>query len=90
MDRIFGPGKRYDVGGHEEIELALVKLYRVTGEPRYLTLARFLLDERGHLHGTAQKPFQSGPLVKPERVEGQTDAEYRRAVWHASLRWRNG
>jgi len=90
IDSVFGPGKRYDVGGHEEIELALVKLYRATGERRYLELSRFLLDERGHLHGTERRPFKSGPLVAPERVEGQTDAEYRRAKWHASLRWRNG
>jgi len=90
IDSVFGPGKRYDVGGHEEIELALVKLYRATGERRYLELARFLLDERGHLHGAARKPFEFGPLAVPERVEGQTDQEYRRARWHASLRWRNG
>jgi DUF1680 family protein len=90
IDDIFGPGKRYDVPGHEEIELALVKLYRATGERRYLELSRFLLDERGHLHGTERKPFEPGPLVVPERIEGQTDAEYRRAKWHASLRWRNG
>ncbi len=90
IDSIFGPGKRYDVGGHEEIELALVKLYRATGRIRYLELCRFLLDERGHLHGMERKPFESGPLIVPERLEGQTDAEYRRAKWHASLRWRNG
>ncbi len=90
IDSIFGPGKRYDVGGHEEIELALIKLYRATGERQYLELSRFLLDERGHLHGTERRPFESGPLVVPERVKGQTDAEYRRAKWHASLRWRNG
>lgn len=35
------------VPGHEEIELALVKLYRATHDPRYLTLARFFLDARG-------------------------------------------
>jgi len=90
IDSVFGPGKRYDVGGHEEIELALIKLYRATAELRYLELARFLLDERGHVHGTERKPYKFGPLVKPERLEGQTDAEYRRAVWHAGLRWRNG
>jgi len=90
IDSVFGPGKRYDVDGHEEIELALVKLYRATGERRYLELCRFLLDERGHLHGMERKPFKQGPLVTPERVEGQTDEEYRRATWHASLRWRNG
>ena len=33
--------------GHEEIELALVKLYDVTGEKRYLELSRFFVDERG-------------------------------------------
>jgi uncharacterized protein len=90
IDGVFGPGKRYDVPGHQEIELALVKLYRATGERRYLELSRFFLDERGHLHGTERKPFTPGPLVVPERLEGQTDQEYRRAKWHASLRWRNG
>ena len=35
------------VPGHEEIELALVKLYRATHDPRYLTMARFFLDARG-------------------------------------------
>ncbi|MRN52150.1 glycoside hydrolase family 127 protein [Paenibacillus monticola] len=48
---LFGPGKRHWVEGHEEIELALVKLYRVTGEERYWKLALWLLEERGHGHG---------------------------------------
>jgi len=43
----FGPGKRVDVPGHEEIELGLVKLYRVTGDRKYLALAKFFVDERG-------------------------------------------
>jgi len=47
IDEIFGPEKRCDVPGHEEIELALVKLYQVTGERRYMDLARFFLDARG-------------------------------------------
>ena len=34
--------------GHEEIELALVKLYRCTGEDRYLLLSRWFLDQRGN------------------------------------------
>ncbi len=33
--------------GHQEIELALIKLYRVTGEYRYLETARYFLEERG-------------------------------------------
>jgi DUF1680 family protein len=51
IDAIFGPDKRHGVPGHEEIELALVKLWRVTGEERYLKLAEFFLDERGRARG---------------------------------------
>ena len=40
-------GKLRGYPGHPEIELALVKLYRETGEDRYLDLARYFLDERG-------------------------------------------
>jgi DUF1680 family protein len=49
IDREFGPGgscaEGYD--GHQEIELALVKLYRATEERRYLDLALRLVDNRG-------------------------------------------
>ena len=47
MMSIFGPGKRDWVPGHEEIELALVKLSDVTGEKKYLDFAYWLLEERG-------------------------------------------
>ena len=49
IDAAFGPepGKRRGYPGHEEIELALVKLYRATGEERYLNLSKFFIDERG-------------------------------------------
>lgn len=52
MMTLFGPDKRHWVPGHEEIELALVKLYEVTGEKKYLDFAYWLLEERGHGHGT--------------------------------------
>jgi DUF1680 family protein len=50
LDRTFGPtdqGKRVYADGHEEVEMALVELYRVTGERRYLQLAEFFVDVRG-------------------------------------------
>ena len=47
IDSVFGPDKKSDVPGHEEIEIGLVKLYRVTGDEKYLKLAKFFLDERG-------------------------------------------
>jgi DUF1680 family protein len=46
----FGPSARRDAPGHQEIELALVKLYRATGDRRYLDLSKFFLDERGTAH----------------------------------------
>ncbi|MBV9228648.1 MAG: glycoside hydrolase family 127 protein, partial [Chloroflexi bacterium] len=49
IDTVFGreEGKRRGYCGHEEIELALIKLYRATGEARYLNLARYFVEERG-------------------------------------------
>lgn len=46
---VFGPeqGQRIDIPGHEEIELGLAKLYRITHEERYLELAQFFIDMRG-------------------------------------------
>lgn len=52
MMSIFGPGKRHWVPGHEEIELALVKLYQVTGKQEYLDFSDWLLNERGHGYGS--------------------------------------
>ncbi|MBB3310105.1 hypothetical protein FHT78_001848 [Rhizobium sp. BK196] len=42
-----GPGQIPGYCGHEEVELALVKLARVTGEKKYLDLSKFFIDERG-------------------------------------------
>ena len=87
---IFGPGKRYDVGGHEEVELALVKLYQATGQRRYLELARFFLDERGHAHGTERTPFDPTSAVLPPTPEGPQTPEQRRAYRRARNSVRNG
>ena len=55
----FGPGKRTTWPGHQITEMALVKLYRVTGKQAYLDLAKFLLDERG------PGPFPEGERANP-------------------------
>ena len=44
---VFGPRKRAGYPGHEELELALVKLYRETANRRYLALSSYFVDERG-------------------------------------------
>ena len=47
LDRTFGPGKQSIWPGHQITEMALARLYRSTGDERYLKLAKFLLDVRG-------------------------------------------
>lgn len=49
IDATFGieEGKRHGYCGHEEIELALIKLYHVTHEDRYLHLSQYFVEERG-------------------------------------------
>ncbi|HBY58784.1 MAG TPA: six-hairpin glycosidase, partial [Solibacterales bacterium] len=47
LDRSFGPGKASIWPGHQITEMGLVKLYRVTGDTRFLNLAKFILDVRG-------------------------------------------
>jgi DUF1680 family protein len=58
--RTFGPepGKRQGFPGHQEIELALVKLYRLTGKAAYLDLAKYFLDQRGR--GLTLKQYPPG------------------------------
>jgi len=60
--RTFGLGKRSAFPGHQEIEIGLCKLYRMTGNRQYLDLAKFFLDERGRYHGGETYPSDS-PFV---------------------------
>jgi len=49
VDSVFGPGEHQLHGypGHPEIELALMRLYDITRQPRYLKLAKYFIEERG-------------------------------------------
>ena len=51
VNEVFGPGKNMGVPGHQEIEMGLVRLYRVTGDIKYLDLAKFFVDQRGNEEG---------------------------------------
>jgi hypothetical protein len=77
IDSIFGPGKRYEVPGHQEIELALVKLWQATGEKRYLDLAEFFLGERGYAHGREHRALTPEESVRQNTV----DPNNRRSIW---------
>ncbi|MFO0907441.1 MAG: glycoside hydrolase family 127 protein [Isosphaeraceae bacterium] len=64
IDSVFGPGKRLGYPGHPELELALVKLARATGERRFFELARFFIENRG------RKYFAEEHKTPPDRYDG--------------------
>jgi DUF1680 family protein len=55
---IFGPGKRRGACGHQEIELALIKLSDATGDPKYRELARWMIEDRGQRPSYFEKEFE--------------------------------
>ena len=77
----FGPDKRHEIDGHEEIELALVKLYQVTNDDRYAKLARFFID----IHGdAAQRQRLFGPYCQdhmPVREQSEIVGHAVRAMY---------
>jgi DUF1680 family protein len=58
IDGWFGPDKHAGTSGHPEVELALVKLYKATGERRYLDLATFFLNQRGQKPSVFQREME--------------------------------
>ncbi len=73
----FGVDGIRDVPGHQEIEIGLVKLFRVTGEKKYLDLAKFFLDERGCENGRVLK---DDPAERQDHLPVTQQSE---AVGHA-------
>jgi DUF1680 family protein len=82
IDSVFGdaPDKISGYDGHEEIELALLRLYEVTGKKNYLELSRFFLYERGKDPGFFKRQVAEDLNKKP-LIEGmdQFPASYYQA-----------
>ena len=69
--QVFGPGKRDDAPGHEIVEMGLVRLYRITGEKKYLDLAKFFIDCRGKIPNSKQFYSQNHiPFVQQTEAVG--------------------
>ncbi|MCC3375331.1 glycoside hydrolase family 127 protein [Cohnella sp. REN36] len=68
IDSVFGPeeGRLNGYDGHQEVELALVKLYEATEDRKYLRLAQYFLDARG---------------TSPSFFEHEADGRGRRSHW---------
>lgn len=67
VDHDFGPGKLSYYPGHQVIEMGLAKLYRITGEERYLKLAKFFLDCR---KGGSEYNQAHIPVVEQDKIVG--------------------
>jgi hypothetical protein len=70
--KTFGPaeGQLKELPGHEEIEIGLVKLYRTTGERKYLDQAKFFIDQRGRAEGHKLRgAYQQDHLPVVEQAE---------------------
>jgi len=73
IDRTFGPTTRKDAPGHEVIEMALVRLYRATGDVRYFNLAKFFVDQRGTDHNASKNYTEQSWLLYNARDYRQDD-----------------
>ncbi len=79
---VFGPAanQRHTAPGHEIVEMGLVKLYRITGEEKYLKTAKYFVEERGrdvHYDSTSNDEWKNGmywqdniPVVDQSEAEG--------------------
>lgn len=58
VDRVFRVERtaKFATPGHPELELALIRLYEATAFDKYLTLARFMIDERGRVENSLDFP----------------------------------
>lgn len=77
---VFGEDALRNVPGHQEVELGLIKLYRVSGEEKYLKLAKFFLNERGHANGRKLQSAAGNPGYMQDHLPV---IEQREAVGHS-------
>ncbi len=70
MMELFGPGKAPLGRDMRRSELALVKIYRTTGQEKY-RFANWLLEERGHGHGSMGGEGEMGPSLRPGCYPGK-------------------
>ena len=65
-----GEGQQIRVPGHQIAEMALAKLYLVTGDKKYLDQAKFFLDQRGYTSRTDEYSQAHKPVVQQDEAVG--------------------
>ena len=80
--RTFGPGANqlHGVPGHQEIEIGLVKLYRITHKVKYLDMARYFLDQRGNAAGHELYTYGDNKMYTQDHMPVVKQSE---AIGHA-------
>ena len=73
--QVFGPGEdqKHVPSGHPIIEMALCKLYKVTGEQRYLDMARYFVEETGRGtdgHKLSEYSQDHKPILQQDEMAG--------------------
>lgn len=73
--QVFGPneGQKHVPSGHPIVEMALVKLYNVTNDKKYLDMARYFVDETGRgTDGHRLSPYSQDhmPILKQDEIVG--------------------
>ncbi|HZH99284.1 MAG TPA: beta-L-arabinofuranosidase domain-containing protein [Fimbriimonadaceae bacterium] len=88
---IFGPGKRLGYCGHQELELALIRLADAAGQEQYRELAAWMVEARGHRPSPFEAELEDEEALAlspwaPEMLkkEGVYNGEY--AQDHAPIR----
>ena len=65
-----GEGQVVRVPGHQIAEMALAKLYRITGEKKYIDQAKFFLDKRGYTSRTDEYSQAHKPVLEQDEAVG--------------------
>ena len=64
------PGQQVKVPGHQIAEMALAKLYVVTGDKKYLDEAKFFLDKRGYTERKDEYSQAHKPILEQNEAVG--------------------
>ena len=78
---LFLGGKRKGVPGHEEIEMALIELYRITNNSRYLSLAEEFINRRGNVSNFKTYVInQYLNLISTVKLAEKKNREYQKTI----------